>query len=215
MLRAAKAAGLETSEATSEPVISAGSRLMATRRSAAIETYSAPWMPAGAPPRGGGRAPLMITTGIWTVALPRFTGTIPVARSPGAARRCSRARVRGASLMAPVCPRLLVRGQVAHRRRVEDHDVGLQAVAQEAPIRQPQACRRRRGHLAHGLLEARQALLAHELAQHAGGGAVGARRLRSCGRGRRARRGCGPGWCGRPGAPWSSPRLRPGSMAAA
>src|ERR671912_1105572 len=85
MVRDANAAGLAVRTATSDPCRAAGSRPTETWRSAAIDTYSAPWMPAVTATRGPGRAPLTTTIGSSTVADPRSTATRPVTRVPAAA----------------------------------------------------------------------------------------------------------------------------------
>src|SRR6185369_13480907 len=85
MLRAAKAAGLAVSTATSEPATADGSRPRTTSRKAAIDTYSAPWIPAVTATRGPGREPWTIATGTSRVAVPTSTGTRPVTRVPGSA----------------------------------------------------------------------------------------------------------------------------------
>src|SRR6185503_4096896 len=87
MDRAANAAGLAVSTATSEPETAAGSRPRTTSRSAAIDTYSAPWIPAVTATRGPGRDPCTIATGTSRVPVPRSTGTMPVTLVPGSALR--------------------------------------------------------------------------------------------------------------------------------
>ena len=86
-----------------------------------------------------------------------------------------------------VAARLVVGRVRSDRRRVEDHDVGERAVAERPALAQAEPRGRRRGHLAHRLLEAQQRLVADELPEDARERAVRARaRLRADERGVRA-----------------------------
>src|SRR5207245_7460062 len=67
---------------------------------------------------------------------------------------------------------LFIGRAVGYRLRIEDHDVGGEALAQLAPFRQLHAARRKRGHLAHPFLQREQALLADVCPKHAREGAV-------------------------------------------
>ena len=67
------------------------------------------------------------------------------------------------------------RGGRADRARVENHDVGDEAVAQQAAVAQTQPLRGKRRHLADRLRQAQHALVARELAQDDREAAVGAR----------------------------------------
>src|SRR5215813_7871603 len=59
-------------------------------------------------------------------------------------------------------PRLLEGRAVDHRRRVEEHEVGLHPGRDLSAIREAHAARRQRRHLADRLLEREELLLAHE-----------------------------------------------------
>src|SRR6185295_9279889 len=71
--------------------------------------------------------------------------------------------------------RLLEGGEVGHRRRVEDDEVGAVAGPYEAAAFEAEGASGLRGELPHGLLQAHEALLPHEASEDAGVGAVGAR----------------------------------------
>ncbi len=59
-----------------------------------------------------------------------------------------------------VVQRVLEGGAVAHRQRIEGHQVGGHAGAKDAAVEEPHAARRQRGHLADRLLERQQLLVA-------------------------------------------------------
>ncbi len=71
--------------------------------------------------------------------------------------------------------RLAPRGRRLHGLRVEDDDVGLEAVAEEPAVGQAQALGGERRHLADGVRQAEPALLADELGQDDRERAVGPR----------------------------------------
>ena len=74
-----------------------------------------------------------------------------------------------------VLGRVVKGGRRIHLLRLEHRQVGLGAVADDAPVGQTQPPGRGAGHLADSLLQGKQALAPHELRQYIGIGSVSAR----------------------------------------
>src|SRR5699024_2570754 len=69
--------------------------------------------------------------------------------------------------------RIRIGGVVDHRLRVEDHDVGIHPVSQEATIAKSETIGHRRAGLANGVLECHPALLTDITTEDPGVGAIG------------------------------------------